>query len=691
MDSDKIISAEFEQIATTAYLYVIAENGSVRVEDEDGPVQPYQPNSWMFGSGTLIKVTAMPDAGYEFSHWSGDLSGRENPITFTIDGERRLIANFVPIPQPLELYSRPEGPFEVEVGEELEFHVIAEDEDATSISLRVDETTMPPGATFYIMEPVVNAKSVEGVFGWTAVNNIGSDGRIGVVFIAESADQQREVKMLEVVIEVLSQPAELRLYSKPEGPFEVEAGNQLSFSVIAEDEDASLITLTVDEDTMPEGARFDLPVYTDGSIVVPTTRALGVFSWTPGPDQAMRSPYIVSFRAVSESDDYNDREVKELDVSIMVLPRQGFTLIVIPAPDEGGRITLTPDKDIYEPGEKVVLEAIPNRGYEFSNWSGDVTGAPNPMTITVGRDLRITANFEPIMPPAPLELFVTNSDGERMDEPVEFNILENGSIEFSVTAADEDSYVGLKMEEGPEGARFEIPVWGIQPIRSISGRFTWTHPGGIIYGPYRAVFVAESFQSSSSELVKDKETEEIKRLEVLIWVRPVIDPKERILEEIKVQAAELQGIEERIKTEYSEFLQMVQIDSEEAVTIKRGDVSVRSDDPELVYYAFLVRAAVIPYYTIEPPRGVEPLELPNAHVVILISDPAQMIAGAHSIVIKIGPDMSVDELTAELERTKELIPRESAGIRLAQGGMARVMQKVTEILSDSNSSSDNYM
>jgi len=41
----------------------------------------------------------------------------------------------------------------------------------------------------------------------------------------------------------------------------------------------------------------------------------------------------------------------------------------------------------------VTLEAVPDYGWRFDGWSGDVSGTDNPITITVSGDLSITATF----------------------------------------------------------------------------------------------------------------------------------------------------------------------------------------------------------------------------------------------------------------------------------------------------------
>ena len=58
-----------------------------------------------------------------------------------------------------------------------------------------------------------------------------------------------------------------------------------------------------------------------------------------------------------------------------------------------GSVTQTPDQTSYSHGETVTLEAVPDSGYRFTGWSGDLSGSTNPATITMDADKTVTANF----------------------------------------------------------------------------------------------------------------------------------------------------------------------------------------------------------------------------------------------------------------------------------------------------------
>lgn len=63
---------------------------------EGGTTNP-QPGTHVYDYGTVITVTAIPEAGYEFSEWSGDASGAENPVEVILNSNKSLIANFIPV------------------------------------------------------------------------------------------------------------------------------------------------------------------------------------------------------------------------------------------------------------------------------------------------------------------------------------------------------------------------------------------------------------------------------------------------------------------------------------------------------------------------------------------------------------------------------------------------------------------
>jgi len=70
-----------------------------------------------------------------------------------------------------------------------------------------------------------------------------------------------------------------------------------------------------------------------------------------------------------------------------------YRLTVDINPQGAGEVNLNPVGGEYVAGTEVTLTASANSGYVFSNWSGDITGTDNPITIVMDSDKNVTANF----------------------------------------------------------------------------------------------------------------------------------------------------------------------------------------------------------------------------------------------------------------------------------------------------------
>ena len=77
-----------------------------------------------------------------------------------------------------------------------------------------------------------------------------------------------------------------------------------------------------------------------------------------------------------------------------------YTLTRNVSPSGSGSITPDPPKsagcpsnDQYTLGTSVSLRATPNSGYQFSSWSGALSGGTNPQSLTINGDASVTANF----------------------------------------------------------------------------------------------------------------------------------------------------------------------------------------------------------------------------------------------------------------------------------------------------------
>lgn len=71
-----------------------------------------------------------------------------------------------------------------------------------------------------------------------------------------------------------------------------------------------------------------------------------------------------------------------------------FTIQTSSVPSEGGSVEHTPSATVQDEGTEVSFTAVPNEGYLFTQWQGDLSGTSNPSSITLSKDINVTAAFE---------------------------------------------------------------------------------------------------------------------------------------------------------------------------------------------------------------------------------------------------------------------------------------------------------
>jgi len=87
VDSDKFITANFIQLKCV-----------LTIDTGTGGTTNPEPGSHTYDTGTQVSVRALPNSGYQFSGWGGDVSGTTNPITITMDSDKSITATFTVTP-----------------------------------------------------------------------------------------------------------------------------------------------------------------------------------------------------------------------------------------------------------------------------------------------------------------------------------------------------------------------------------------------------------------------------------------------------------------------------------------------------------------------------------------------------------------------------------------------------------------
>jgi hypothetical protein len=116
-------------------------------------------------------------------------------------------------------------------------------------------------------------------------------------------------------------------------------------------------------------------------VTVTLTIPVGVLSGTVN---------TTAFTATSVSDPYLTARVTDTTTVFTTnLPIYTLAVDVV----GNGLVTRSPSQTAYISGTVVQLEAMPDTGWTFVEWSGDLTGGTNPDTILVDGDKMVTATF----------------------------------------------------------------------------------------------------------------------------------------------------------------------------------------------------------------------------------------------------------------------------------------------------------
>ena len=185
-----------------------------------------------------------------------------------------------------------------------------------------------------------------------------------------------------------------------------------------------------------------------------------------------------------------------------------------------GQVWVVPHKAHYTHGDVVQIEAIPDSGWSFSRWSGDLSGHKNPETRVIRGDTTVTAtfeertmlyseDFEDYQPGAdPAGWLDTKAENSMEEDPRLFHVYDlEGNRAFGTTSTQRNihsHYVGPG-SEGWSGIRFRgrmlmtsarsglgVTIYSKYADRDVYYRLRCygTHAFGLAPHPHDAVLLA---------------------------------------------------------------------------------------------------------------------------------------------------------------------------------------------------------
>jgi len=400
MNEDKSLTAVFEEYRYTLEVEVEG-SGTVEIEPEEDEYEP----------GTEVNLTALPDEHWYFVEWSGDHTGTEEEITVTMDGDKNLTAVFEEYRYTLEVEVEGSGSVEIDpdedeyepgtevnltadagehwyfvnwtgdhegteeeitvtmnedksltaIFEEFRYTLEVEVEGNGTVEIEPDEEEYEPGTE-------VNLTADAGEF-WEFIewsgDEAGTDPTIGVTMDANK----------EITAHFERKDPELILKNWSVSPEVVEPGETVTIEGVVENIGGELGEDSVDFCVDDQDVDYEHVELDSGESITVT------FEY--GPTEEIGT-YQVRVEFYQHFDDQWESKFEVVgDI---------FTLTIDAS--SGGTTAPEPGEYPYAQGEEVNVEALPDDGYLFSGWTGDVVSEERTIDVLMDGDKEIRANFE---------------------------------------------------------------------------------------------------------------------------------------------------------------------------------------------------------------------------------------------------------------------------------------------------------
>jgi C1A family cysteine protease len=389
------------------------------------------PPGGTYCEGTVVTLTATPDANWEFSGWSGDVSGTQNPTTITMNSNKSVTATFTYIPPPQRT---------------LTVNTVGQG----SVTLN------PPGGT-YDDGTVVTLTAVPGS-GWKFDNWSGDlSGTANPTTLTMDANKTVTANFSEIgnCTEIVGYDTVFSLSTTTANrramPFTMpENGEICSVTMYHNGGSGNMILGVYDGASLPNN-RLGVTASTavSGStgwqtidLTSPAFVAGGARVWLAWVYQSNPGMYYESGspgRASSSQtwsggmpDPFGSSTTANYIYSIYANytpaapPQYTLTINIV----GNGSVNLNPPGGVYDAGTVVTLTATADPGWVFSNWSGDLSGSTNPTTITMNSNKTVTVTFieEGTTGTVGIETILGSNSVSNYRRAMPFTMPENGTI-----------------------------------------------------------------------------------------------------------------------------------------------------------------------------------------------------------------------------------------------------------------------
>src|SRR5690625_4222112 len=349
---------------------------------------------------SVIELTAIPETGWLFVRWEGDLEGKENPVKITIDKEKEVTAVFEKNPYTLTVLVEGEG--------------------------EVHQTLLPAKDTEYAYGSVV-AVTAEPKNGWIFKRwkgDLVSDKNPAEITIDDNKEITAVFERMEypltvntkgegqIIQEVLQNPKTTNFLFETVVGLTAIAEEGWSFmrweGDLEGNENPAKITIDEEKEVIAvfEKNPHTLAVVIEGEgevnqMILPTKETEYAYGSVIQLTAVPKHGWIFTrWKGDLETDD-NPAEItiNENKEVTAIFERMEFPLI-INTEGEGTvnqEIVQQPKSTDYIFETIVELEAVPETGWAFIRWEGDLDGNENPVELIISDEMEVNAVFEPLI------------------------------------------------------------------------------------------------------------------------------------------------------------------------------------------------------------------------------------------------------------------------------------------------------
>ncbi len=341
-----------------------------------------------YAGDTVVPVEATATPGYLFDHWSGALSGSDNPTSITMDGDKSVTAHFTaftPVTLDGAVYSGTADDvssigFNHTTGTGTNrLMLVGVSWNAGSNDRTISSATFTPsGESAIALDPVITQQlEIDPYYRYSAIYSLldPPSGEAGTVTVTFSNTVSDGIVAGAANFVGVDQTTPL---GTPGGDDDESTAPSVTLTGLNGDE---LVF-----DTVFQGATDSDQTLTAGSSQTERWNAfIGHTRAAASTEQATGTSVTMSWTAVSSS--------YWVIAAVPINPVSTYhdlTLNIV----GNGSVTLDPAGGTYGEGTEVELTAAADYGSYFKGWSDDLSDNTSPETITMDDDKYVTATFE---------------------------------------------------------------------------------------------------------------------------------------------------------------------------------------------------------------------------------------------------------------------------------------------------------